>query len=145
MVAPVEDTLAEAADSPLRIELVREAVKWPETAKRPAIIAGGGTRRGKALLSIAEKLRAPVICTPGGNGAFPWHHELSLQSWALARRRPYSLVLLHRYDLLGELPQGLPNYYPWIVRIDSNYGQLRVQMLARKGSGGDYLKRHPLR
>lgn len=84
MVPPVEDALAEAADNPPRVELIREAVKWLSTAERPAIIAGGGTRRGRAeksLLSIAEKLRAPVICTPGGNGAFPWTHELSLQSW----------------------------------------------------------------
>lgn len=80
MVPPVEDALAEAADNPPRVELVREAVKWLSEARRPAIIAGGGTRRGRAeksLLSIAEKLRAPVICTPGGNGAFPWNHELA--------------------------------------------------------------------
>ena len=56
MVPPVEDALAEAADNPPRVELVREAVKWLATAKRPAIIAGGGTRRGRAektLLALA--------------------------------------------------------------------------------------------
>jgi acetolactate synthase-1/2/3 large subunit len=34
-----------------------------------------------ALLRVAQKLRAPVVCSPGGNGAFPWTHPLSLQSW----------------------------------------------------------------
>ncbi|BAS13818.1 hypothetical protein AHiyo8_21210 [Arthrobacter sp. Hiyo8] len=41
MVPPVEDALAEAADNPPRVELIREAVKWLSAAKRPAIIAGG--------------------------------------------------------------------------------------------------------
>ncbi|HEY8295096.1 MAG TPA: thiamine pyrophosphate-binding protein [Micrococcaceae bacterium] len=84
MVPAVEDALAEPFDNPPRVELVREAVKWLAAAERPAIVAGGGTRRGRAepwLLSIAEKLNAPVVCSPGGNGAFPWNHELSLQSW----------------------------------------------------------------
>lgn len=83
-VPAVEDALAEPFDNPPRVELVREAVKWLSESKRPAIVAGGGVRRGHAqasLLSIAEKLGAPVVCTPGGKGAFPWTHELSMQSW----------------------------------------------------------------
>ena len=115
MVPPVEDALAEAADNPPRVELVREAVKWLSTAERPAIIAGGGTRRGRAeksLLSIAEKLRAPVICTPGGNGAFPWNHELSLQSWI---EDQYMTELLEDADVLivigSSLGEVTSNYF----------------------------------
>ena len=128
MVPPVEDALAEAADNPPRVELVREAVKWLQSAERPAIIAGGGTRRGRAeksLLSIAEKLRAPVICTPGGNGAFPWNHELSLQSWIEDR---YMTDLLEDADVLvvigSSLGEVTSNYFTFeprgrIIQIDA--------------------------
>ncbi len=141
MVPPVEDALAEAADNPPRVELVREAVKWLSTAARPAIIAGGGTRRGKAekaLLSIAEKLRAPVICTPGGNGAFPWNHELSLQSWIEDR---YMTDLLEDADVLvvigSSLGEVTSNYFTFeprgrIIQIDA---EPRVLESNRPGLG----------
>ncbi|MFC0456116.1 thiamine pyrophosphate-binding protein [Arthrobacter liuii] len=141
MVPPVEDALAQAADNPPRIELVREAVKWLETAKRPAIIAGGGTRRGKAekpLLSLAEKLRAPVISTPGGNGAFPWNHELSLQSWIEDR---YMTGVLEDADVLVVIGSSLgevsSNYFTFeprgrIIQIDA---EPRVLESNRPGLG----------
>lgn len=141
MVPPVEDALAEAADNPPRIELVREAVKWLEAARCPAIIAGGGTRRGKAeksLLSIAEKLRAPVICTPGGNGAFPWNHELSLQAWIEDR---YMTDVLEDADVLvvigSSLGEVTSNYFTFeprgrIIQIDA---EPRVLESNRPGLG----------
>ncbi|MBT2533078.1 thiamine pyrophosphate-binding protein [Arthrobacter sp. ISL-48] len=141
MVPPVEDALAEAADNPPRVELVREAVKWLSTAERPAIIAGGGTRRGRAeksLLSIAEKLRAPVICTPGGNGAFPWDHELSLQSWIEDR---YMTDVLEDADVLvvigSSLGEVTSNYFTFeprgrIIQIDA---EPRVLESNRPGLG----------
>ncbi|BCW18265.1 acetolactate synthase [Arthrobacter sp. NtRootA9] len=141
MVPPVEDALAEAADNPPRVELVREAVKWLQGARRPAIIAGGGTRRGKAeksLLSIAEKLRAPVICTPGGNGAFPWNHELSLQSWIEDR---YMTDVLEDADVLvvigSSLGEVTSNYFTFeprgrIIQIDA---EPRVLESNRPGLG----------
>ncbi|TLM84103.1 thiamine pyrophosphate-binding protein [Pseudarthrobacter sp. NamE5] len=141
MVPPVEDALAEATDNPPRVELVREAVKWLEAAERPAIIAGGGTRRGRAeksLLSIAEKLRAPVICTPGGNGAFPWNHELSLQAWIEDR---YMTDLLEDADVLlvigSSLGEVTSNYFTFeprgrIIQIDA---EPRVLESNRPGLG----------
>ena len=141
MVPPVEDALAEAADNPPRVELVREAVKWLSTAERPAIIAGGGTRRGRAeksLLSIAEKLRAPVICTPGGNGAFPWNHELSLQSWI---EDQYMTEVLEDADVLivigSSLGEVTSNYFTFeprgrIIQIDA---EPRVLESNRPGLG----------
>ncbi|GAA3404363.1 thiamine pyrophosphate-binding protein [Pseudarthrobacter polychromogenes] len=141
LVPPVEDALAEAADNPPRVELVREAVKWLQSAERPAIIAGGGTRRGRAeksLLSIAEKLRAPVICTPGGNGAFPWNHELSLQSWIEDR---YMTDLLEDADVLvvigSSLGEVTSNYFTFephgrIIQIDA---EPRVLESNRPGLG----------
>lgn len=141
MVPPVEDALAEAADNPPRVELIREAVKWLSTAKRPAIIAGGGTRRGRAeksLLSIAEKLRAPVICTPGGNGAFPWTHELSLQSWIEDRHMTDVLedadVLIVIGSSLGEVTSNYFTFEPRgrIIQIDA---EPRVLESNRPGLG----------
>lgn len=141
MVPPVEDALAEAMDNPPRVELVREAVKWLQAAERPAIIAGGGTRRGRAemsLLSVAEKLRAPVICTPGGNGAFPWNHELSLQSWIEDR---YMTDLLEDADVLvvigSSLGEVTSNYFTFeprgrIIQIDA---EPRVLESNRPGLG----------
>jgi acetolactate synthase-1/2/3 large subunit len=141
MVPPVEDALAEAADNPPRVELVREAVKWLQSAERPAIIAGGGTRRGRAeksLLSIAGKLRAPVICTPGGNGAFPWNHELSLQSWIEDR---YMTDVLEDADVLvvigSSLGEVTSNYFTFeprgrIIQIDA---EPRVLESNRPGLG----------
>ncbi|AIY03368.1 acetolactate synthase, large subunit [Arthrobacter sp. PAMC 25486] len=127
-VPAVEDALAEPFDNPPRVELVREAVKWLTAAKRPAIVAGGGARRGSAekqLLSIAEKLNAPVVCTPGGNGAFPWNHELSLQSWMEDR---YVTEVLEDADVLvvvgSSLGEVSSNYFTMeprgrIIQIDA--------------------------
>lgn len=120
MVPHVEDALAEPFDNPPRVELTREAAKWLSEARRPAIIAGGGTRRGRAeasLLSIAEKLHAPVVCSPGGNGAFPWSHELSLQSWVEDR---YVTEVLEDADVLlvigSSLGEVTSNYFSLVPR-----------------------------
>ena len=128
LVPAVEDALAEPFDNPPRTELVKEAVRWLAAAKRPAIIAGGGTRRGGAeadLLKLAERLRAPVICTPGGNGAFPWNHELSLQAWIEDRHTTEVLedadVLLVIGSSLGEVTSNYFTLKPRgrIIQIDA--------------------------
>ncbi|MHA7154849.1 thiamine pyrophosphate-binding protein [Arthrobacter sp. TMN-50] len=128
MVPQVEDALAEPFDNPPRVELVREAVKWLTESRRPAIVAGGGTRRGHAeawLLSIAEKLGAPVLCSPGGNGAFPWNHELSLQAWVEDR---YITEVLEDADVVlvigSSLGEVTSNYFTLeprgrIIQIDA--------------------------
>lgn len=113
-VPPVADALAEAYEHPPRLELVDEAVRWLSTAERPAIVAGGGVRRAggkEALLAVAEKLNAPVICTPGGNGAFPWNHPLSLQSWIEDR---YTTEVLEEADVLLVIGSSLGE-------VSSNY------------------------
>ncbi|MCC3273372.1 thiamine pyrophosphate-binding protein [Arthrobacter zhangbolii] len=128
LVPAVEDALAEPFDNPPRSELVKEAVQWLSGARRPAIIAGGGVRRsgaGQSLLSIAEKLHAPVICTPGGNGAFPWEHPLSLQSWMEDRHMTDLLedadVLLVIGSSLGEVTSNYFTMAPRgrIIQIDA--------------------------
>ncbi|MFB9166606.1 thiamine pyrophosphate-binding protein [Arthrobacter psychrochitiniphilus] len=127
-VPAVEDALAEPFDNPPRVELIREAVKWLSAAQRPAIVAGGGVRRGHAkeqLLSVAQKLNAPVVCTPGGNGAFPWNHELSLQSWVEDRHVTEVLedadVLVVIGSSLGEVSSNYFTMEPRgrIIQIDA--------------------------
>ncbi|WP_423299605.1 thiamine pyrophosphate-binding protein [Glutamicibacter nicotianae] len=115
MVPPVQDALAEAYEHPPREELIGEAMRWLAEAKRPAIIAGGGVRRAGAqaeLLAVAEKLQAPVLCSPGGNGAFPWEHELSLQSWVEDR---YVSEVMEEADVLvvigSSLGEVTSNYF----------------------------------
>lgn len=128
IVPQVEDALAEPFDNPPRVELVREAVRWLAASERPAIVAGGGVRRGRAeasLLSIAEKLGAPVICSPGGNGAFPWDHGLSLQSWIEDRHTTEVLedadVLLAAGTSLGEVTSNYFTLEPRgrLIQIDA--------------------------
>lgn len=128
VVPAVEDALAEPFDNPPRSELVTEAVKWLAGARRPAVIAGGGTRRGRgeeSLLSLAKKLRAPVICTPGGKGAFPWNHPLSLQSWVEDRWATDLLedadVLLVVGSSLGEITSNYFTFAPRgrIIQVDA--------------------------
>ncbi|GAA4377940.1 thiamine pyrophosphate-binding protein [Paeniglutamicibacter cryotolerans] len=114
-VPPVADALAEAYQHPPRIELIDEAVRWLGEASRPVIVAGGGVRRAgaqAALLAVAETLGAPVVCSPGGNGAFPWNHELSLQSWVEDR---YVTEVLEDADVLivvgSALGEVTSNYF----------------------------------
>ena len=142
MVPPVEDALAEALDNPPRGRAgqARPCGGSP-TAERPAIIAGGGARRGKAergCSRIAEKLRAPVVCSPGGNGAFPWNHELSLQSWIEDRHVTDVLedadVLLVVGSSLGEVTSNYFTFEPRgrIIQIDA---EPRVLESNRPGAG----------
>lgn len=127
-VPPVVDALAEAYEHPPRVELIDEAVRWLSAASRPAIVAGGGVRRAGAhaeLLAVAETLGAPVICTPGGNGAFPWNHELSLQSWVEDRHATEVLedadVLIVIGSALGEVSSNYFTLEPrgHLIQIDA--------------------------
>ena len=104
---------------------VREAVKWLSTAKRPAIIAGGGTRRGRAEKSCSRSRKssgAPVICTPGGKGAFPWNHELSLQSWIEDR---HMTDFLEDADVLLVIGSSLGEVHPTTSRSSRVAGSSR--------------------
>jgi acetolactate synthase-1/2/3 large subunit len=66
-----------------------------------------------------------VVCTPGGNGAFPWNHELSLQSWMEDR---YVTEVLNDADVLvvvgSSLGEVSSNYFTMdprgrIIQIDA--------------------------
>ncbi|MEU2061812.1 thiamine pyrophosphate-binding protein [Streptomyces sp. NPDC013455] len=116
-----------------RPELTAVAADLLSRAARPAIIAGGGVVRADAsgkLRQLAEKLRAPVVTTFGGKGAFPWTHPLSLQSWLEDRHTTDFLedadVLLVVGSGLGELSSNYHTFRPRgrVVQIEVDLGKL---------------------
>ncbi|WP_405840314.1 thiamine pyrophosphate-binding protein [Streptomyces sp. NBC_01518] len=116
-----------------RPELTAVAADLLSKASRPVIIAGGGVVRAdasKKLRQLAEKLQAPVVTTPGGKGAFPWTHPLSLQSWLEDR---YTTDFLEDADAvlvvgsgLGELSSNYHTFKPRgrVIQIEADLGKL---------------------
>ncbi|MFF4034143.1 thiamine pyrophosphate-binding protein [Streptomyces sviceus] len=120
---------------PPRPELTAVAADLLSNAARPAIIAGGGVVRSDAsgkLRQLAETLRAPVVTTPGGKGAFPWTHPLSLQSWIEDRHTTDFLedadVLLVVGSGLGELSSNYHTFRPRgrVIQIEADLGKLEA-------------------
>jgi acetolactate synthase-1/2/3 large subunit len=130
VVTAVDATPEELVPRP---ELTAVAADLLSRASRPAIIAGGGVVRAdasKKLRQLAEKLRAPVVTTPGGKGAFPWTHPLSLQSWLEDRHTTDFLedadVLLVVGSGLGELSSNYHTFKPRgrVIQIEADLGKL---------------------
>jgi len=60
-------------------EAIAETARLLRAAKRPLLYVGHGaviSGAGKAITTLAEKLRAPVVTTLLGKGAVPEDHEL---------------------------------------------------------------------
>ena len=139
VVPPVRDV--SAAPTPLvpRAEVVDEAVRLLDGARRPVVLAGGGVSRAggrKALLELAEALRAPVATTFGGKDAFPWDHPLSLRSWIEDR---YTTAYLEEADVLLVVGSGLgelsSNYHTMaprgrVVQVEADLGKLESNVAA---------------
>ncbi|MFE9923978.1 thiamine pyrophosphate-binding protein [Streptomyces sp. NPDC005774] len=133
-VLPVVTAMDATPDElPPRPELTALAAHWLTHAERPAIIAGGGVIRSDAsgkLRKLAELIQAPVVTTPGGKGAFPWTHPLSLRSWLEDRHTTDFLedadVLLVVGSGLGELSSNYHTFTPRgrIVQIEADLGKL---------------------
>lgn len=116
-----------------RPELTAVAADLLSRAERPVLIAGGGVVRSDAsgkLVALAEKINAPVVCTFGGKGAFPWEHPLSLQSWMEDRHTTDLLedadVLLVIGSGLGELSSNYHTFAPRgrVIQIEADAGKL---------------------
>lgn len=82
------------------------------------------------LLTLAEKIGAPVVTTFGGKGAFPWHHKLSLQSWL---EDWHTTEVLQDADVLVVIGSGLgelsSNYHTFrpagrVIQIEADLGKL---------------------
>ncbi|MFJ8826467.1 thiamine pyrophosphate-binding protein [Streptomyces sp. NPDC102467] len=138
LLAPARLPVVTAADAmphelaPLP-ELTALAADLLTKAERPVIIAGGGVVRADAagkLRALAERIDAPVVCTVGGKGAFPWEHPLSLQSWLEDRHTTAFLedadVLLVVGSGLGEMSSNYHTFAPRgrIVQVEADAGKL---------------------
>ncbi|WP_432057012.1 thiamine pyrophosphate-binding protein [Streptomyces sp. bgisy022] len=133
-VLPVVTAMDATPDElPPRPELTALAAHLLSRAERPAIIAGGGAVRSDAsgkLRQLAERIQAPVVTTPGGKGAFPWTHPLSLQSWIEDRHTTDFLedadVLLVVGSGLGELSSNYHTFKPRgrVVQVEADLGKL---------------------
>uniref|UniRef100_UPI003515E277 thiamine pyrophosphate-binding protein n=1 Tax=Streptomyces calvus TaxID=67282 RepID=UPI003515E277 len=133
-VLPVVTAMDATPDElPPRPELTALAAHLLAHAERPAIIAGGGVVRSDAsgkLRQLAERVQAPVVTTPGGKGAFPWTHPLSLQSWLEDRHTTDFLedadVLLVVGSGLGELSSNYHTFKPRgrVIQIEADLGKL---------------------
>src|SRR5690625_63737 len=124
---------------------VQRAAELLAAAQRPAIVAGGGLRRSgelaqTRLLELAELLDSPVVCTPGGNSAFPVEHPLSLGSWIEDQHVTDLLndadVLLAIGTSLGEVTSNYSSLQPngQLIQIEahesvleSNYSGLGIR------------------
>ena len=124
-----------AAPKPLapQPELIAEAAELLAAAENPVILAGGGVARsgaGEQLRELAEALRAPVLSTFGGNGAFPRDHPLSGQSWLEDWHSTEFLadadVLLVLGSGLGELSSNYHRFRPRgrVVQVEADAGKL---------------------
>ncbi|MEU5419593.1 thiamine pyrophosphate-binding protein [Streptomyces sp. NPDC020667] len=132
-VPPVRALDAAPRPLPPRPELIEEAAAALDAARRPVVLAGGGVVRAgaqAALRRLAEKLDAPVACTFGGKGAFPWEHPLSLRSWLEDR---HTTDFLERADVLlvvgsglGELSSNYHTFHPSgrVIQIEADLGKL---------------------
>ncbi|WP_338696735.1 thiamine pyrophosphate-binding protein [Streptomyces sp. Q6] len=118
-----------------RPELTAVAAHVLAHAERPVIVAGGGVVRADAagkLRALAEKVSAPVVCTFGGKGAFPWEHPLSLRSCLDDRRVMDVLedadVLLVIGSGLGELSSNHHSFTPRgrIIHVEADAGKLEA-------------------
>ncbi|MEU5463267.1 thiamine pyrophosphate-binding protein [Streptomyces althioticus] len=133
-ILPVVTAMDATPDElPPRPELTALAAHLLSGAERPAIIAGGGVVRSDAsgkLRQLAERIQAPVVTTPGGKGAFPWTHPLSLQSWLEDRHTTDFLedadVLLVVGSGLGELSSNYHTFKPRgrVIQIEADLGKL---------------------
>lgn len=134
-----------------RPELLAAARDLLASAQDPVILAGGGVLRAnasQALLSLAEALRAPVVTTFGGKGAFPCEHPLSLQSWL---EDAHTTRLLEDADVVlalgtgwGELSTNYRTFVPRgrLVQVDADVGKLEANYpaLALHADVGDVLR-----
>lgn len=110
---------------------IQEAAQLLEKAERPILISGNGVIRRNAseeLVSLAEKIKAPVAETFMGKGAISWQHPLSLMTIGLSDK-DYVSQALEMADLIVTIGYDMTEVPPtrWdpdgkipILHIDTN-------------------------
>jgi thiamine pyrophosphate-dependent acetolactate synthase large subunit-like protein len=98
------------------------------SAERPMVWAGGGVATPEAshsLLTIVERLGAPVITTQKGKGAIPGDHPLHIGNWA---NEPPVRELIADSDLLLAVGTRF-SYFPtggWTLRLPDRIVQIDI-------------------
>ncbi|UNB55311.1 thiamine pyrophosphate-binding protein [Mycolicibacterium sp. YH-1] len=128
-VPPVTSVAAASSDRAPRVEVIEAAARLLDGAHRPVILAGGGVRRSagghEALVTLAERLDAPVVSTVGGKGAIAFDHPLSAASWIEDRHTTDLLenadVLLAVGTAMGEVTSNYFTFAPKgrLIHVDA--------------------------
>ncbi|MCE5168411.1 thiamine pyrophosphate-binding protein [Paenibacillus profundus] len=82
---------------------VEAVIPLLEQAQRPVLFIGKGVLAAEAcdeVRAVAERWRIPVICTPGGKGAFPTRHPLCLGNFGLGGTEQARSYLKSGVDLM---------------------------------------------
>ncbi|HEY1488272.1 MAG TPA: 5-guanidino-2-oxopentanoate decarboxylase [Micromonosporaceae bacterium] len=111
--------------------LVEAAGALLRSARRPALVIGGGARRA-AVVELAERLRAPVFSTINGKGTMPDDHPLAVTA---ALHLPAVTELLDEADVVlaigtelapTDFWNGPPGWRARLIRIDVDPAQLYI-------------------
>jgi len=97
---------------------VRKVAEILLKAKNPIIHAGQGVLYSGAtaeLVKLAELLRAPVLTTNTGKGAFPEHHPLSLGASVISAPKP-AFHFLRKADVIVAMGSSLTRNH-WAPQI----------------------------
>ncbi|MET4432195.1 thiamine pyrophosphate-binding protein [Mycolicibacterium sp. 624] len=126
---PVTSVAAASSGRAPRVEVIEAAARLLDGAHRPVILAGGGVRRSagghEALVTLAERLDAPVVSTVGGKGAIAFDHPLSAASWIEDRHTTDLLenadVLLAVGTAMGEVTSNYFTFAPKgrLIHVDA--------------------------
>ncbi|WP_252504924.1 thiamine pyrophosphate-binding protein [Sporosarcina sp. Marseille-Q4943] len=94
-------------DLPTTYEMIspktRDVVEKLNHASRPLLFIGKGVHSSRAyeeVQQLAENWNIPVITTPGGKGAFPSNHSLSLGAFGLGGTPEAAQYFQEKIDLL---------------------------------------------
>ncbi|MEW1655569.1 5-guanidino-2-oxopentanoate decarboxylase [Streptomyces sp. NPDC093707] len=125
-------------------DALREAAAALSSARRPALVLGGGARAGgAACLSLAERLGAPVVTTANGKAVVPESHPLSL---GVALHSPSVQKWLADCDVLlavgtelaeSDLWSGPPRLNGTLIRVDLDPAQMYAGVPADIALVGD--------
>ena len=108
------------------MEKLRRAKDYIESAQRPIIVAGGGTRFCSDLVvKLAESLGCPVITTVAGRGVIPASHPLCVGAQL---RVPAVQAMLGEADLAIILGTELAQTDHWNDNLPVPHRQIRVDI-----------------
>ncbi len=114
------------------VQDVAKAVALLRAAKRPVILAGGGSiSAGPALVDLAQLLQAAVVTTLNGKGALPESHPLSLGSDI---RLPAAQEICDDADVLLVIGSKVGESEMWGGKLAPRGTVIRVDILASQAN-----------